>query len=106
MAEGVERVEPVERPLAASTLGRRRRTCRTWDSPAVAELAFAARSAELRTVAAAARLARDRTALARAARELLALQASDWAFQITRDLAGRLPARSGSPATRPPTRAL
>ena len=67
--------------------------------------------AELRTVAAAAaaRGAR-RAALERAARELLALQASDWAFLVTHDLAGRLPAASASRATRrawtPRSRAL
>jgi 1,4-alpha-glucan branching enzyme len=44
-------------------------------------MAFAARDAELRVVAAAAR------ADERAVRELLALQSSDWAFMVTRDLA-------------------
>ena len=63
----------------------------TWDSPAVADLAFAARSAELRTVAAAAAGGAAPAALARAARELLALQASDWAFLITRELAADYP---------------
>ena len=57
----------------------------------MAELAFATRSAELRTVAAAARHAEPRAALERAARELLALQSSDWAFMVTRDLAGDYP---------------
>jgi 1,4-alpha-glucan branching enzyme len=32
-------------------------------------------------------------ALERAARELLALQSSDWAFQVTHDLAGDYPSR-------------
>ena len=59
----------------------------TWDSPAVAELAFAARRAELRTVARASGHARPRAALERAARELLAIQSSDWAFMVTGDLA-------------------
>jgi 1,4-alpha-glucan branching enzyme len=57
----------------------------------VRELAFAARSAELRTVAAAARATEPRAALERAARELLALQSSDWAFMVTRALAGDYP---------------
>ena len=40
-------------------------------------------------------------ALERAARELLALQSSDWAFQVTNDLAGRLPAAAdGRPRRR------
>jgi 1,4-alpha-glucan branching enzyme len=59
----------------------------------VADIAFAARRAELDTVAAAAAAtARDRgPALQRAVRELLALQASDWAFQVTHDLAADYP---------------
>jgi 1,4-alpha-glucan branching enzyme len=56
----------------------------------VSELAFAARRAELRTVAAAAS-AGSHAALERAARELLAIQGSDWAFMVTRDLAGDYP---------------
>ena len=56
----------------------------------MAELAFAARRAELRTVAAAAA---GRAVAGRAARELLALQSSDWAFMRTRELAGDYPDR-------------
>lgn len=89
-SEGVERVEPVERPIAASSWGTPK-DLSTWDSPRVAEIAFAARSAELRTVAAAARRHEPQAALERAARELLALQASDWAFQVTRELAADYP---------------
>ncbi len=86
---GLERVEPVERELAASTWGSPK-DLSTWDSARVAELAFAARGAELETVAAAAQSARG-PALERAARELLALQASDWAFLLTRELAADYP---------------
>jgi 1,4-alpha-glucan branching enzyme len=58
---------------------------RTWSGPQVAELAWQVRTAEL-TVAAAG------TALSeRALRELLALQSSDWAFLMTRALAGDYP---------------
>jgi 1,4-alpha-glucan branching enzyme len=57
----------------------------------VAELAFEARAAELRTVAAVARHGAPHAALERAARELLALQSSDWAFMVTRDLAADYP---------------
>ncbi len=53
----------------------------TWSGPAVAELAFAMRSAELELLAAGA------PAGTAAVRELLALQASDWPFLISRDLA-------------------
>ncbi len=93
MGEGVERVGTVERELAASSWGSSK-DFSTWDSPLVAELAFEARRAELRTVAAAARVrSRPSQALERAARELLALQSSDWAFQVTRDLAADYPLR-------------
>jgi 1,4-alpha-glucan branching enzyme len=91
LSEGIERVPAVERELAPSTWGRGK-DLSTWDSPRVAELAFAARDSELRTVAAAARSG-SRPALERAARELLALQSSDWAFQVTRDLAADYPLR-------------
>jgi 1,4-alpha-glucan branching enzyme len=91
MSEGVELVEHVPRELQPSTWGNRK-DFTTWDSPAVAQLAFDARAAELRTVAAVARHGAPHAALERAARELLALQASDWAFMVTRDLAADYPA--------------
>ena len=53
----------------------------TWSGPAVAEMAFAARAAELDVLA-----ARSRAGVA-AVRELLALQASDWPFMVSRGLA-------------------
>jgi 1,4-alpha-glucan branching enzyme len=86
VSEGLERAEAEPRPLAPSTWGTGK-DLSTWDAPAVAEIAFAARTAELRTVAAAALHPEPREALARAARELLAMQASDWAFLVTRELA-------------------
>jgi 1,4-alpha-glucan branching enzyme len=86
------RVEPVERPLAPSTWGHPK-DLSTWDSPRVAGFPIRARHAELRTVAAAARPGARGPALERAARELLALQASDWAFQATHELAGDYPQR-------------
>jgi len=89
---GLERVEPVVRDLAPASWGMPKNLT-TWDSPAVAPLAFQARSAELEVVAAASAAggAERRPALARAARELLALQSSDWAFLLTRALAGDYP---------------
>jgi 1,4-alpha-glucan branching enzyme len=90
VSEGLELVEPQQAELTASTWGSGK-DLSTWDSPRVRELALAARSAELRTVAAAARATEPRAALERAARELLALQSSDWAFMVTRDLAGDYP---------------
>jgi 1,4-alpha-glucan branching enzyme len=53
----------------------------TWSGPAVADIAFATRAAELEVVRAGSR------AGAAAVRELLALQASDWAFMVARGLA-------------------
>jgi 1,4-alpha-glucan branching enzyme len=53
----------------------------TWSAPAVAEIAFATRAAELEVLAAAER------ASTTAVRELLALQASDWAFMSYRGIA-------------------
>jgi 1,4-alpha-glucan branching enzyme len=78
--------EPVERPLHASTWGEGK-NLRTWDSPAVADLAWGNRRLELRLLrAVSAGLRGDR--LLRAARELLAAQASDWAFLDQRKQAG------------------
>jgi 1,4-alpha-glucan branching enzyme len=53
----------------------------TWSGPAIAELAFATRSAELQVLAAGPRAGEA------AVRELLALQASDWAFMVSREIA-------------------
>jgi 1,4-alpha-glucan branching enzyme len=84
--EALAEHEPVPRPLRASTWGEEK-DLRTWDSPPVADLAWAARRMELRLLRAlAAGLRGD--AAARAARELLALQASDWAFLDQRGQAG------------------
>jgi 1,4-alpha-glucan branching enzyme len=90
VSEGIELVQPVARELSASTWGQDK-DFSTWDAPPVAELAFGARSAELRTVAAVAGHGASHAALERAARELLAMQASDWAFMVTRDLAADYP---------------
>ena len=53
----------------------------TWSGPAVADVAFSLRRAELQAVAAGA--LGDRKAV----RELLALQSSDWAFMLARGIA-------------------
>ncbi|MEO6859394.1 MAG: 1,4-alpha-glucan branching protein domain-containing protein [Solirubrobacteraceae bacterium] len=58
---------------------------RTWSAPRVAELAFAARTAELQLAVT------SRPVPERAARELLALQSSDWAFLAYRGTAGEYP---------------
>jgi 1,4-alpha-glucan branching enzyme len=53
----------------------------TWSAPAVGDMAFAARAAELDVIAAGTR------AGGAAVRELLALQASDWPFMVSRGIA-------------------
>jgi 1,4-alpha-glucan branching enzyme len=78
--------EPVERPLRASTWGEGK-DLRTWDSPPVADLATGARRLELRLLRAVS-AGRRGAAIERAARELLAAQASDWAFLDQRGQAG------------------
>jgi 1,4-alpha-glucan branching enzyme len=81
--EARERFEPVPRPAQpgwqASSWGQDG-DLSTWSGPAVAELAFATRRAELALLAAGPAIG-----LA-AVRELLALQSSDWAFMISRDI--------------------
>ena len=71
---------------AADELGEPRDLA-TWSGPAAAELAWRARGAELRVLGATAAAPPSRRAL----RELLALQASDWAFGVSRETAGPYP---------------
>ena len=86
--EALAEHEPVERPLAASTWGEGK-DLRTWDSPPVADLAWARAAARAAPAARRSSAGRSRGAAAeRAARELLALQASDWAFLDQRGQAG------------------
>ena len=78
--------EPVRRPLRAASWGEEK-DFRTWDSPPVADLAWGARRMELRLLRALSGGLRGAGAV-RAARELLAAQASDWAFLDQRGQAG------------------
>ena len=75
---------PATHDLAVSTWGSPR-DLSTWDGPRVAEMAWRARAAELRVVAAGPEAPEG------GVRELLALQSSDWAFMVTRELAGPYP---------------
>lgn len=84
--EALAEHEPRPGPLAASTWGEDK-DMRTWDSPPVADLAWAARRLELRLLRALG-TGLDGAAALRAARELLAAQASDWAFLDRRGEAG------------------
>ena len=82
--------EPERRPLRAATWGEGK-DLRTWEGLPVADLAWGARRLELRLLReiGGGRLRGD--ALLRAARELLAVQASDWAFLDYRRQAGDYP---------------
>ena len=63
----------------------------TWDSPPVSDLVWATRRSELRLLRALGMRAIEHDAARRAARELLALQSSDWAFMDHRGQAGDYP---------------
>ncbi|HEY7256451.1 MAG TPA: 1,4-alpha-glucan branching protein domain-containing protein [Solirubrobacterales bacterium] len=84
--EALSEHEPVEVPIEASTWGEGK-DLSTWDSPPVADLAWGARRLELRLLRALSRGLRGPAAM-RAARELLAVQSSDWAFLDRRGEAG------------------
>jgi 1,4-alpha-glucan branching enzyme len=75
---------PADRELPVSSWGKGG-DLRTWSGPAVAEMAFAARRAELGL------LAGERAPSERAVRELLALQSSDWAFLVYGEQTGAYP---------------
>jgi 1,4-alpha-glucan branching enzyme len=75
---------PVPSGVGVTTWGSPRNLS-TWDGPQVADLAWRVRAAELAVLSAPRDQAQD------ALHELLALQASDWAFMITRSLAGPYP---------------
>jgi 1,4-alpha-glucan branching enzyme len=95
LPEALERHPPGDRALVESSWGMNK-DLRTWDSPGIAEIVWPARAAELRLVGALAGAAAPNgscPAGERAARELLALQSSDWAFMATRALAGDYPQR-------------
>jgi 1,4-alpha-glucan branching enzyme len=85
--DALARRDPLPAPaggLPVSTWGTDR-DLSTWSGPSVADLAWDARAAELAVVA------RAGEADVLAVRELLALQASDWAFMVSRGLAGPYP---------------
>jgi 1,4-alpha-glucan branching enzyme len=84
--EALAEHEPQPRELVPSTWGEDK-DLSTWDSPAVADLAWGARRLELRVLRGLAAGLRGGAA-ERAARELLAAQSSDWAFLDKRGQAG------------------
>jgi 1,4-alpha-glucan branching enzyme len=94
LPEGLARHEPRSRELHDSSWGDGK-DLRTWDSPAVADLVWPARRAELALagVLPSACNGAGTAAIERAARELLALESSDWQFMETRGLAADYPRR-------------
>jgi 1,4-alpha-glucan branching enzyme len=89
LADGARRHEGEDRTLRRSTWGEGK-VLRTWDSPAVADMASAARRLELRVLRGLV-TGVPPAAAERAVRELLAVQASDWAFLDQRGQAGDYP---------------
>ncbi|HEX6116703.1 MAG TPA: 1,4-alpha-glucan branching protein domain-containing protein [Solirubrobacterales bacterium] len=79
--------DPQPRPLRRSSWGERK-DFSTWDSRAVADIAWAARRLELRLLRALEANGISPASAERAARELLAVQSSDWAFLDHRGQAG------------------
>ncbi|MGI8632921.1 MAG: 1,4-alpha-glucan branching protein domain-containing protein [Solirubrobacterales bacterium] len=90
LEQALARHEPVDRPLAPSTWGEDK-NFETWDSPAVGDLVAGVRRLELRVTHALATGRLEGEAAERAVRELLAVQASDWAFLDNRGKAGDYP---------------
>lgn len=89
LSEAKARHEPERRSLRRSTWGEGK-DLRTWDSPRVADLAWATRRLELRLLRELGGRPADER-VRRATRELLAAQASDWAFLDGRRQAGDYP---------------
>jgi 1,4-alpha-glucan branching enzyme len=79
-----------ERPALRGSWGEGK-SLETWDSPAVSDLVWATRRSELRLLRALGMRRVERASAQRAARELLALQSSDWAFMDHRGQAGDYP---------------
>ncbi len=82
--------EPEERELAESSWGEAK-DLSTWDSTEVADLVWGARRLELRLLRSLSSGQLNGARADRAARELLAVQASDWAFLDKRRQAGDYP---------------
>jgi 1,4-alpha-glucan branching enzyme len=90
LPQALRQHEPEERPAREASWGEGK-SLETWDSPSVSDLVWATRRSELRLLRAVAARRLAPSAAARAARELLALQSSDWAFMDHRGQAGDYP---------------
>ena len=82
--------EAEERPVREASWGEAK-SLETWDSPSVSDLVWATRRSELRLLRALGARSLEPDAARRAARELMALQSSDWAFMDHRGQAGDYP---------------
>ncbi|MDX6607199.1 MAG: 1,4-alpha-glucan branching enzyme [Solirubrobacterales bacterium] len=82
--------EGEDRPAFEASWGEGK-SLETWDSPLVSDLVWATRRSELRLLRALSLRAVEGASAQRAARELLALQSSDWAFMDHRGQAGDYP---------------
>ena len=90
LARHASKEADLDRALPASSWGEHG-DLRTWSAPAVADLAWQVRRAELQTF-----LENGHSPSVRALRELLALQSSDWTFLAYRDWAGDYPRQRAS----------
>ncbi len=92
LSDALARTPAVERELQTSSWGEHK-DLSTWDCPEVADIAWQTRAAELELFDALGHVPEiaESASAARAARELLALQSSDWAFMAKRDTAGDYP---------------
>jgi 1,4-alpha-glucan branching enzyme len=90
LPQALQAHEPEDRPASSASWGEGK-SLETWDSPSVADLVWATRRSELRLLRALRSRAVEGPAALRAARELLALQSSDWAFMDHRGQAGDYP---------------
>ena len=90
LSDALDRCTPRHRELHRASWGEGK-DLSTWDSPEVADLGWAARRLELRLLRELGPRHSGRRAAQRAARELMAVQASDWAFLDKRRQAGDYP---------------
>lgn len=91
LPDGLDGVAAHERPLADTSWGAHR-DLSTWDSPDRAEWVWRTRRAEIELVRLLGRISTTDGLAVSTARELMALQASDWAFLETRRWAAEYPA--------------
>jgi 1,4-alpha-glucan branching enzyme len=90
LPEALHEHDAEERAIGESSWGEGK-SLETWDSPAVSDLVWATRRSELRLLRKLGMGGLEPEAACRAARELLALQSSDWAFMDHRGQAGDYP---------------